>query len=208
MNSTEVVVIDYGGGNLGSLLAALEREGAGYTVSGDPAVVSAAAATILPGDGAFGATMDALRERGLDAAIRRSIEAERPFLGICVGMQILFEESLEFGASAGLGILPGRIERFVSAPRVPHMGWNRVEPIVDHPFVTGLNGDEYAYFLHSYRAAIGPATAAITEHGERFSSVVAKRSVMGTQFHPEKSQTTGAKLLRNFLAILRGGPRP
>ncbi|MHB8147911.1 MAG: imidazole glycerol phosphate synthase subunit HisH [Vulcanimicrobiaceae bacterium] len=208
MRSAEVVVVDYGGGNLGSLLAALEREGASYAVSGDPSAVSAAAATIFPGDGAFGATMDALHERELDEAIRRSIEAERPFLGICVGMQILFERSLEFGASAGLGVLPGQIDRFEAAPRVPHMGWNLIEPIADHPFIAGLDGGEYAYFLHSYRAEVGPATAAVTEHGERFSSVVAQRNVMGTQFHPEKSQSTGAKLLRNFLAIARGGPRP
>ena len=204
MRASEVVVIDYGGGNLGSLLAALEREGVDYTVSGDAAVVRAARATMFPGDGAFGATMAALQERGLDAAIRGSIEDERPFLGICVGMQILFERSLEFGAVDGLGILPGSVERFKDAPRIPHMGWNRLETASDHPFVAGLTDGEYAYFMHSYRAAVGPATAAITEHGERFSSVVAQRNVMGTQFHPEKSQSTGATLLRNFLAIVRG----
>ena len=204
MRASEVVVIDYGGGNLGSLLAALEREGVDYTVSGDAAVVRAARATMFPGDGAFGATMAALHERGLDDAIRASIEDERPFLGICVGMQILFERSLEFGVVDGLGILPGPVERFKDAPRIPHMGWNRLETTSDHPFVAGLADGEYAYFMHSYRAAVGPATAAITEHGERFSSVVAQRNVMGTQFHPEKSQSTGATLLRNFLAIVRG----
>ncbi len=204
MRASEVVVIDYGGGNLGSLLAALEREGVDYTVSGDAAAVRAARATMFPGDGAFGATMAALRERGLDDAIRGAIEDERPFLGICVGMQILFERSLEFGAVDGLGILPGSIERFKNAPRIPHMGWNRLETASDHPFVAGLADGEYAYFMHSYRAEVGAATAAITEHGERFSSVVAQRNVMGTQFHPEKSQSTGAALLRNFLAIVRG----
>lgn len=208
MHASRTVVIDYGGGNLGSLLAALEREGAEFSVSDDANAVRAADALIFPGDGAFGATMEALRARGLDSAIRASIEDERPFLGICVGMQILFERSLEFGASRGLGILAGQIEPFDRAPRVPHMGWNLLEPIADHPFVAGLGGDAYAYFLHSYRATIGPATAATTEHGERFSSVVAQRNVMGTQFHPEKSQSTGAILLRNFLAIARGERRP
>ncbi len=204
MRASEIVVIDYGGGNLGSLIAALEREGVGFTVSGDAAVVRSARATMFPGDGAFGATMAALHERGLDDAIRGSIQDERPFLGICVGMQILFERSLEFGTVDGLGILPGSIERFKHAPRIPHMGWNRLETASDHPFVAGLADGEYAYFMHSYRAEVGPATAAVTEHGERFSSVVAQRNVMGTQFHPEKSQSTGATLLRNFLAIVRG----
>ena len=208
MLPVDVVVIDYGGGNVGSLLAALEREGATYRVSRDPATVRDAAATIFPGDGAFGATMEALRERGLDVAIRAAIDAGHPFLGICIGMQLLFEGSNEFGATRGLGILCGQVERFEAAPRVPHMGWNRIECTGDHPFVAGLTADEYAYFLHSYRVGIGAATVGVTEHGEHFSSVVAQRNVMGTQFHPEKSQATGAKLLRNFLAIAQGGPKP
>jgi glutamine amidotransferase len=197
-----IAVIDYGGGNLGSLISALERRGADFDVTNDPAAVAAADAAILPGDGAFGATMAALRSRGLDAAIRATISAGRPFLGICVGMQLLYEGSDEHGDHAGLGILPGRITRFSDrAPRVPHMGWNSLELLAGHPFVTGLPPDAYAYFLHSYRAPVDAYTLAASEHGERFAAIVAHGNVMATQFHPEKSQTTGALLLDNFIGL-------
>lgn len=196
-----LAVIDYGGGNLGSLVAALERRGALFEVTADPTRVADADAAIFPGDGAFGATMDALRARGLDAAIRRLVERERAFLGICVGMQVLYESSTEFGAGPGLGILPGTVSRFENAPRVPHMGWNQLERVAEHPFLEGIGRDEYAYFLHSYRAPVGPATVAAATHGERFSAIVARRNVMGTQFHPEKSRETGARLLDNFLRL-------
>lgn len=194
-------VIDYGGGNLGSLTASLIRRGADFTVTGDADEVARASGAIFPGDGAFGATMNALRERKLDAAIRTLIERGMPYLGICVGMQILFERSSEFGGADGLGILPGEIARFTRAPRVPHMGWNRLEPVAAHPFVEGIATDEYAYFLHSYCAPVGDATVVAATHGERFAAIVARENVMGTQFHPEKSQRTGAKLLDNFLRI-------
>jgi len=200
-DDAEIVVIDYGGGNIGSLLAALERHHVTYDVSSDPARLQAARGAIFPGDGAFGATMDALRRRNLDRGILDFIASGRPFLGICVGMQILFEASTEFGATAGLGIFPGTIERFSNAPRVPHMGWNRIEPLRPHPFIAGLGDDAYAYFLHSYRAPVGEATVATTTHGDRFSSIVAQRNVMGTQFHPEKSRATGRLLLDHFLQL-------
>jgi glutamine amidotransferase len=155
----------------------------------------------LPGDGAFGATMDALRARHLDEAIPRLIARGRPFLGICVGMQILYRDSDEFGAHEGLGVFPGSVTGFERAPRVPHMGWNELEVIGTHPFVGSLQTGAYAYFLHSYRAEVGPETIAAAEHGDRFSAIVARDNVMGTQFHPEKSQRTGARLLDNFLAL-------
>ncbi len=126
MAAPSIAVIDYGGGNVGSLLAALERRGASFALTGDAAEVVRAGAAILPGDGAFGATMDALRERGLDEAVRTTIAAGRPFLGICVGMQVLFASSDEYGGAAGLGILPEEVHRFEAAPRVPHMGWNEL----------------------------------------------------------------------------------
>ncbi len=182
----------------------MERRGAEYTVSDDPAIVADAGASILPGDGAFGAVMHALEERGLDTAIRLSIARERPFLGICVGMQVLFDGSTEHGEHGGLGIFPGRVVRFEHAPRVPHLGWNELEPVRAHPFVAGIERGEYAYFLHSYRVDIGEFTLAASEHGERFAAIVGRAHVMGTQFHPEKSQHTGAKLLDNFLRIARG----
>lgn len=196
-----LTVIDYGGGNIGSLIAALRRRGAHFALSDDPSALTGATAAILPGDGAFAATMQALRERGLDRAICDHIAAGRPFLGICVGMQVLFEESDEFGAADGLALLPGRVSRFIDAPRVPHMGWNRLEIVGRHPFVAGLGNEEYAYFLHSYRAPVGQDTVAACTHGERFSAIVARDNIMATQFHPEKSQRTGARLLDNFLRV-------
>jgi glutamine amidotransferase len=165
-------------------------------------VVAAAAAVILPGDGAFGATMDALRERGLDHAVRAVVTARKPFLGICVGMQVLFESSDEFGGDAGLGIFTGHVRRFADAPRVPHMGWNDLTIERSHPFVAGLHGGEFAYFLHSYRVADSDATVASADYGGRFAAIVARDNVMATQFHPEKSQRTGAVLLDNFLALV------
>jgi glutamine amidotransferase len=189
---------------LGSLLSALERRGAAYELTDDPDVVAHAPAAILPGDGAFGATMDALRARGLDRAVRDLVARGTPFLGICVGMQILYEESDEHGRFAGLGIFPGMVRRFKAAPRIPHMGWNELELVREHPFVRGLGAHEYVYFLHSYCAGVGADTLTATTHGERFASIVARDNVMATQFHPEKSQATGAKLLDNFLAIVRG----
>jgi len=196
-----LAIIDYGGGNLGSLVAALRRRGARFAITDDGATLAQADAAVLPGDGAFGATMQALAQRGLDSAILEHVSSGKPFLGICVGMQILFEDSDEFGVCAGLAILQGRVSRFVSAPRVPHMGWNDLEITSQHPFVEGLGAQPYAYFLHSYRAAVGPDTVAACTHGERFSAIVARGNVMGTQFHPEKSQRTGAKLLDNFLHL-------
>ena len=180
-----IAVIDYGGGNLGSL-------------------VSMATAAILPGDGAFAATMRALAERGLDTAVRGLIDRGRPFLGICVGMQLLYESSNEHEVFAGFGYLPGEVTRFEEAPRVPHMGWNELELLRSHPFVDGVRPGEYAYFLHSYRAPVNDATIAATTHGERFASVVAQGNLMGTQFHPEKSQGTGARLLDNFVCMVSG----
>ncbi|HZO93629.1 MAG TPA: imidazole glycerol phosphate synthase subunit HisH [Candidatus Baltobacteraceae bacterium] len=201
MSAPRIAVIDYGGGNVGSLLAALERRGARFVLTGEPETVAAAEAAILPGDGAFGATMDALRARGLDGAVRATIAAGRPFLGICVGMQVLFASSDEYGGAAGLAILPGEVRRFESAPRVPHMGWNELRIETPHPFVDGVPSGAWAYFLHSYRVGESDATVASCEFGERFAAIVARDNVMATQFHPEKSRTTGAALLDNFLRI-------
>jgi glutamine amidotransferase len=196
-------VIDYGGGNLGSLIAALERRNVAFRMVESGAQLAEVDAAILPGDGAFGATMDGLRARGLDVAILDLIQRDRPFFGICVGMQILFERSTEHGVHLGLGVLPGTVERLDErAPRVPHMGWNKLEMVQQHPIVQGLGHDEYVYFLHSYRVAVGAATIAAAEHGERFSAIVARGNTVATQFHPEKSQHTGAKILDNFLAMM------
>jgi glutamine amidotransferase len=201
MERIRLAVVDYGGGNIGSLVAALERRGADFHLTGDPDIVARAEAAILPGDGAFGATMDALRERELDRAVRAVIAAHKPFLGICVGMQVLFHSSDEFGGATGLGVLAGDVRRFVGAPRVPHMGWNDLTVVGDHPFVAGLRTGSYAYFLHSYRVAESDAIVASADYGGCFAAIVARDNVMATQFHPEKSQRTGGLLLDNFLAL-------
>lgn len=203
MADPKLAVIDYGGGNVGSLLAALERRGADFVLTDDPSIVARAHAAILPGDGAFGATIEALAERNLDRAVRDLIAAGRPFLGICVGMQVLFDSSDEYGGALGLGILPGEVRRFTHAPRVPHMGWNDLVVERTHPFVDGLPDGSWAYFLHSYRVAASDATVASCTYGERFAAIVARDNVMGTQFHPEKSQSAGGRLLDNFLRIAR-----
>lgn len=202
MTAPKIALIDYGGGNVGSLIAALERRGARFALTEDPRDVARADAAILPGDGAFGATLDALRERGLDGAVRDAIRAGRPFLGICVGMQVLFDSSDEYGGAVGLGILPGEVRRFTHAPRVPHMGWNDLAIERTHPFAAGVSDGAWAYFLHSYRVTgAGEALVASCEYGERFAAVVARDNVMATQFHPEKSRATGARLLDNFLRV-------
>jgi glutamine amidotransferase len=200
----QIAVIDYGGGNVGSLIAALERRGADFELTADPAHVVAAQAAILPGDGAFAATMDALVARGLDQAVRLTVEAKRPFLGICVGMQVLFDSSDEYGGAAGLGILPGEVRRFSHAPRVPHMGWNDLVIERTHPFVAGVTTGAWAYFLHSYRVAESDALLASCTYGDRFAAIVASDNVMATQFHPEKSRAAGGRLIDNFLTIAAG----
>ena len=194
-------MVDYGGGNVGSLVAALERRGADFALTSDAGLVERAEAAILPGDGAFGATIDALHERGLDEAVRAVIAAGRPFLGICVGMQVLFDSSDEYGGTVGLRILPGDVRRFTRAPRIPHMGWNDLVMERTHPFTDGLATGAWAYFLHSYRVEAADSLVASCEYGERFAAIVARDNVMATQFHPEKSRTTGGRLLDNFLRI-------
>ncbi len=196
-----LAVIDYGGGNLGSLVSGLKRRGAEFVVSDDAETVARASAAILPGDGAFGATMQALRERDLDAAVNAILGSGKPFLGICVGMQLLYQQSDEFGMHRGFGVFEGLVTRFETAPRIPHMGWNQLEVLVDHPFLEGVRTGDFVYFLHSYRAAVGKETIAACTYGDRFTAIAARENVMATQFHPEKSQHVGARLLDNFLRI-------
>jgi len=201
MSGPRVAVLDYGGGNIGSLVSALARRNVDFVLAQDVAAIGSAHAMVLPGDGAFGSTMEALIERGFDRAIAEHIAAGKPFLGICVGMQVLFDSSDEYGAHAGLGVLRGTVRRFAHAPRVPHMGWNDLTIEAAHPITTGLTGGEFAYFLHSYRVVDSDDVIASTDYGERFAAVVARDNVMATQFHPEKSARTGGLLLDNFLTL-------
>ena len=201
-----LAVVDYGGGNLGSLVSALNRRSVEFDVTSDPTRIAGAAAAILPGDGAFGATMDALRKRGLDEALCAFVATGKPFFGICIGMQILYERSLEHGEFRGLGILKGTVTRLEGAPRVPHMGWDELELTARHPILDGIQDGDFVYFLHSYCAPVGAETVAACTFGERFAAVVAQGNVVATQFHPEKSQRVGGRILDNFLNALRLKP--
>jgi glutamine amidotransferase len=204
-----IAVVDYGMGNLRSVAKALERVGGEVVVTSDAGEIDAADAVLLPGVGAFGRCMENLTAAGLEAPVRRAAASGKPFLGVCVGMQILFEESEEFGPVRGLGILRGRVRRFVprdDAPKVPHMGWNTIEIRHRAPLLRGVADEAYVYFVHSYHveAADAAIVAATTTYGVPFSACVASANVYATQFHPEKSQRIGLKLLANFVALSRG----
>jgi glutamine amidotransferase len=196
-----VAIIDYGVGNLRSVekaFAAMECEA---VVSGDESVLREARRLVLPGVGAFGACMSALRERGFDELVRARVAEGTPLLGVCVGMQMLFEESEEFGQSAGLGLLRGRVRRFNHGLHVPQVGWNQVKHRVQsHPLLAGIEDGSFFYFVHSYYcdALDGADVLGSTDYGMDYASVVGRGHVSGVQFHPEKSQSAGLRLLRNF----------
>ncbi len=202
----DAVVVDHGAGNLGSVARALGRQGASVLLSSDPDRIAAAGKLVLPGDGHFGEAMRALRERGLEAPVRKAIGSGAWLLGICVGLQMLFRESDEASGVAGLGLLPGRVRRFDSRRLVPHIGWNQLEEIGEGPLFRGVPEGGYAYFLHSFYAdpAEGRHWLAATEYGVRFASAAGEGRVLGIQFHPEKSGRLGAAVLRNFLALGNG----
>ena len=199
---TSVTMIDYGIGNVRSVQKALEHVGADVLLTADPEAIRTAGRLVLPGVGAFGAGMAALRERGLADAIKEAAEQGTPLLGICLGMQLLFEESEELGKHRGLALLPGWVVRFpVNHLKVPHVGWNQIEHDGEHPLLQGVPSGAYAYFVHSfYCAAADPDDViASTEYGLRFPAIVGRGNVAGIQFHPEKSQHIGLRILRNFV---------
>lgn len=197
----EIAVIDAGIGNLRSVQKAFEHVGASPIITDDPAVVVEADAVVLPGVGAFGDGMNGLRSNGLDVAVLEVIERGVPFFGICVGLQLLFQESEEMGIHRGLGVLPGRILRFSASLTVPHMGWNQIEQRRPHPLLAGVPDGVFAYFAHSYHVVTDDESivVATTDYGSPFPSVVARDHVWAIQFHPEKSQQVGLKLLANFV---------
>lgn len=200
--SAPIAIIDYGMGNLRSVQKGIEHVGFAADVTRDVARIEAAAGVVLPGVGAFAACMDNLRTYGLIEPVRRIIERGTPFLGICLGMQLLFEESEEFGPVRGLGILPGRVVRFADRPdlKVPHMGWNRIRKRQDAPHLRGIDDGAFVYFVHSFYVAPADAslTATSTDYGLEFTSAIARGNVFATQYHPEKSQAVGLKILENF----------
>lgn len=195
--SAGVTLLDYGGGNTGSMARALARVGADVRVAARETDVAHHDRLVLPGVGHFGAVMEALRARGLDEAIRRQVGAGRPFLGVCVGLQVLFEASDEAPGTRGLGLIPGRVVRF-QASKVPQVGFNRVEPT--RPGRVLAPG--YFYFVNSYHAvpADPAAVAAIAEYGVRFAAAIEVGPLLAVQFHPEKSGPAGLAMLERWLA--------
>jgi glutamine amidotransferase len=199
----DTVIIDSGGANLASLRYALERQGARARLARSPDDLDGAARAILPGVGAAADAMSRLQSSGLGDAVRRY---ERPLLGICLGMQLLFERSDEGGTDC-LGILPGRVTALVPAPGrpVPHMGWNTLQTLRPDPLLAGIDADDWVYFVHGYHVAAADAGAAMlarTDYGVGVTAAVRRGNFMGVQFHPERSGAAGARLLTNFLAMV------
>jgi glutamine amidotransferase len=206
-----IAVVDYGIGNLGSVTKGFRRAGAEVELSGDPKVLRRAEALVLPGDGAFAAAMAEIESRGLSLVLREAIERGTPLLGICIGMQLLFEESEEHGRHRGLGILPGRVRRFEGELKVPHMGWNTLSARRPHPVLEGIEDGAHVYFVHSYYCdAPDDVVIAASDYGREFPAIVGRDNVLGLQFHPEKSQSVGLRLAANFVrsvASRRARPR-
>jgi glutamine amidotransferase len=204
--SPTVVVVDYGMGNLRSAQKGLEKAGVKAVITSDPAAVQSADAVVLPGVGAFQDCMANLAEAGLVAPVMGAIEQGKPFLGICLGMQLLMTISEEFGVHRGLDIIPGRVVRFDPDTRlkVPHMGWNRVHYSGDSRLFEGIEDGSFFYFVHSYYVVPedGSVVCGWTDYGERFCSAIARDNLFATQFHPEKSHNHGLKVLQNFARIV------
>ena len=195
-----IAIIDYGVGNLRSVEKAFTAMGCEASITSDETELRRAPRLVLPGVGAFAACVKALRERGFDQLVLEQARTGTPVLGVCVGMQLLFEESDEFGSTPGLGLMRGRVRRFETDLVVPHVGWNRIHQRRAHPLFAGVDDGAFCYFVHSYYCA--PAdekvVAGETEYGTSYASVVAKDNICGVQFHPEKSQDIGLRMLRNF----------
>ena len=199
-----VTIVDYGSGNLRSVQKACERLGVAAIITHDPNRVADAERVILPGVGAFGDAMRELHARGLVEPLIAHVLADRPFFGICMGLQLLFEAGLEGGRHAGLGLLPGDVVRFElpAGMKVPHMGWNTVAWAAGCEMPSDGRADDYFYFVHAYHARPADASvvAATTDYGGPFCSAVRRGRLFATQFHPEKSQAAGLRLLASFLA--------
>lgn len=196
-----ILVVDYGMGNLRSVEKALQHIGADAVVSSDPALIQRASRIVLPGVGAFDHAVIELKNRKLFAPIVDAIRTGKPYFGICLGLQLLFESSSE-GSEKGFGVLKGRVERFNGGLKVPHMGWNSVEFVhTDCPYWKGIPSGSFFYFVHSYFAVSDDAAAVEgnTTYGKTFASAVRKGNIFATQFHPEKSQDLGLKLLENVV---------
>ena len=201
-----IAIIDYGAGNIHSIEKALQHVGATVRVTDDPAVVAGAQAVVLPGVGSGGAAMARMVERGLDEAIRQATQEGKPFLGICLGMQLLADHHEE-GEVDGLRLFRGEVRRIPHGPKIPHMGWNSVSPVrTGLPIFAGIPTDAYFYFVHSYyvEPLDQQGVAAVTDYGSPYCSVIVTERVWGTQFHPEKSGAVGLHMLENFVRWVHG----
>ncbi len=192
-------LVDYGAGNLRSVQNTLDELGAEYEVTHDKEIVARAQRIILPGVGHFGQMMRALDELQLRAPLRTKIDEGVPFLGICVGLQCLFESSEESPGSQGLAIFPGVVRRFHGSVRVPHMGWNSLVRVKETPLLAGLHAEPFTYFAHSYYAPVLGATAATCTYVTPYSAVLQQGNLHAVQFHPEKSGAVGLRVVQNFL---------
>src|SRR5690242_1959984 len=201
----DVILIDAGTGNLRSVQKALESLGAQVLRTSKPDEVLTGKKVVLPGVGAFGEFMSGLRARGLEASVKEIARRSTPLLGICVGMQALFEVGEEMGQHAGLGLLRGKVTQFASSlpVKIPHTGWNQIEVQIADPLFCGIDSGDHVYFNHSYYCQPDhPAEiSAWTSHGLKYACAVQNNMVFGVQFHPEKSQTVGLQILKNFLEI-------
>jgi len=206
--SARIAILDYGMGNLRSVEKALEQVGASATVTAAPGAVRDADGLILPGVGAFPRAMERIRERGLDELMAERVEAGVPVLGICLGLQLLFDSSTELGGAAGLGLLPGPVER-LRAPglKVPQIGWERVRWERESRLTEGIESETPFYFVHSFAPRPGPTELlGSAEYGERFACAAERGNVFGVQFHPEKSSAAGLRLLSNFAGVCASIP--
>lgn len=199
-----IAIVDYGMGNLRSVAKALEYVGAEPTVTADPDAVAAADAVVLPGQGAFGAAMGRLDAAGMTQAVKDAISSGKPYLGICLGLQLLFETSEEAPDAKGFGLLRGSVDMFRTDLKVPHMGWNQLAHRKPTPHFRSLDSEDYVYFVHSYYVApTDPdVIAAETDYGVRFTSAIHADNMCAMQFHPEKSQRVGLGILETFAGMV------
>lgn len=194
-----IAIVDYGAGNISSVKKALEHLRADSQVTNDPAVIASAEKIVVPGVGHF-SRCQSLNEH-LRSSVLDGIAAGKPFLGICVGMQWLFQGSMEAPDTSGAGLFAGECSRFPASVKSPHVGWNRIEIAGQSRLLHGIENGAFVYYTHSFRAPIIPDTAATTEYGGAFSAAVERKNIFGVQFHPEKSAETGLKILENFCGL-------